>query len=291
MLARVRLASSLVACATVALLAWGAYAWFAPNPNDIEPALLAPMLLPDGEEMGRYVAEFPAGEYKIAKVEGVGSFYLDGINDEIKNWLRRGLVWEPYIVNLMSKHVVPGTTVVDAGAHIGSHTMTLARLVGRSGRVYAFEPQKKLYRELRQNLKLNDERNVVALRFALGDHPGIVEMSKSATGNEGGTAIGKGGDKAELRTIDSFGLRNVSFMKIDVEGYEDHVLDGAAETIRTQHPVVLVEIQDGEDYDKTTPERKRQIEHTIAKLKAFGYSAQRVSKHDYLATYPGRGSP
>ena len=288
MRARSRLAGSLIAIAATGLLAWGAYEWFAPNPNDIEPARLLPTLLRDGEEMERYLAAFPFGEYKIVQVEGVGRFYLDGMKDEIKSWLRKGLAWEPYLANIMSKHVVSGTTVVDAGAHIGSHTLMLATLVGRRGRVYAFEPQRKLYRELRENAKLNGDQNVVALRFALGDRPGIVEMSKAAIGNEGGTAVGAGGDKAELRTIDSFGFRNLSFMKIDVEGYEDHVLDGAAETIRSQHPVLLVEIQGSNDYDKSSPAIRLQIEQTIAKLKSFGYEVKRITTSDYLATMPAR---
>ncbi|NBR78651.1 MAG: FkbM family methyltransferase, partial [Alphaproteobacteria bacterium] len=53
------------------------------------------------------------------------------------------------------------------------------------------------------------------------------------------------GDQAELRTIDSFGFRNVSLLKIDVESLEDQVLDGARETILESKPVILAEIQGG----------------------------------------------
>ena len=57
--------------------------------------------------------------------------------------------------------------------------------------------------------------------------------------------MGEGGDQAELRTIDSFGFRNVSLLKIDVESLEDQVLDGARETILESKPVILAEIQGG----------------------------------------------
>jgi FkbM family methyltransferase len=269
-----------------ALLAWGAREHFADNPNDIEPARLAPQLLRDQAAMGEYLAAFPLAEYKIYEVEGQGRFYLDGLDDVIKRPLRKGVMWEPYLVTLIPQHIKPGTTVIDAGAHIGTHTMTMARTAGRKGRVYSFEPQKKIYRELVRNVELNGLRNVVPLRFALGDRHEVIEMSRSVAGNEGGTGVGPGGDKAELRTIDSFGFRNVSFIKIDVEGFEDHVLDGAAQTIKAQHPVLLVEIQGGEDYDKAPPKIRQRIEQTIAKLKAYGYAVKRVSRHDYLATWP-----
>ncbi|MFY9314273.1 MAG: FkbM family methyltransferase [Burkholderiales bacterium] len=269
----------------VALLAWGAYEEFSANPNDVDPQAIAPRMLHDAAETSEYLKAFPVDAYKVAEVDGQGRFHVDDLDDVIKRPLRKGVMWEPYLVNLMPRHVRPGTTAIDVGAHIGVHTVTLARAAGRKGRVYAFEPQKKLHRELVHNLKLNGLGNVVALRFALGDAPSILEMSRSAKNNEGGTAIGVGGDRVELRTLDSFGFRNVSFIKIDVEGYEDHVLAGAAQTIRAQHPTILVEIQGGNDYDKASADVRQKIDATVAKLKSFGYAVRRVSMHDYLATY------
>ncbi len=267
----------------LALAVWAGVQFLPANPNEVDAARLAPELLRDGEEMRQYVAAFPKAEYRIAEVDRQGRFYIDSTRDLIKHSLSNGVEWEPYITNLILAHAKPGSTVLDVGAHIGTHTVTLAQAAGRRGRVYAFEPQKKIFRELAKNVELNGLGNVVALHFALGDRHGVVEMNKAGEGNEGGTAIGAGGDKVELRTLDSFGFRNLSFVKIDVEGYEDHVLDGAARTLREQHPVLLVEIQGGVDYDKATPEQKRRIEGTLAKLMALGYAPQRVSMHDYLA--------
>jgi FkbM family methyltransferase len=269
----------------VALLAWGAFESFSANPNDVDPQAVAPRILRDTEETTLYLEAFPVAAYEVAEVQGQGRFYVDDADDVIKRPLRKGVMWEPYLANLIPRHVGPGTTVLDVGAHVGVHTVTLARSTGRKGRVYAFEPQKKLYRELVHNLRLNGLSNVVALRFALGESPGIVEMGRPAKNNEGGTAIGAGGDKVELRTLDSFGFRNVSFIKIDVEGYEDHVLAGAAQTIRAQHPTILVEIQGGNDYDKASAAVRGRIDGTVAKLESFGYAVKRVSMHDYLATY------
>ena len=87
------------------------------------------------------------------------------------------------------------------------------------------------YPETIEPAQLNQIKNAIPLRFALGFDSEIVEMSPSRQGNEGGTGVGKGGDKVELRSIDSFDFRNVSLIKIDVEGYEKFVIDGAWETM------------------------------------------------------------
>jgi FkbM family methyltransferase len=160
---------------------------------------------------------------------------------------------------------VPGSTVIDAGAHIGSLTVPIARFVGPSGQVYAFEPQRKVHRELVHNVRLNNLTNVKTLRLALGADFGVVEMNpvKKADGQkkaDGTIRIGEGGDKVELRPLDSFDLENVSVMKIDVEGYQAEVLKGATKTIRRWKPVLIIEIQ------------KEAREETFKLLEEFSYT-------------------
>ena len=255
-----------------------------PKINEVDPSVLAPRLLKDSDEIRAYVDAFPLAEYEVHEAKGQGKFYLDKKpGDTIKDFLRRGIRWEQHIDGLIRKHAKRGTTVVDAGAHIGTHTMGMAAAVGPNGRVYAFEPQRKIYRELVNNLRLNGITNVIALRFALGANEDVIEMSPAAQGNEGGTGVGHGGDKAELRTLDSFGLKNISVIKIDVEGFEDFVLDGAKATIAANRPVLIVEIMGGSDYQTAPPEIKARIDGTKNKLVELGYDVEKVSKHDYLA--------
>jgi FkbM family methyltransferase len=254
----------------------------APIQNIVPQELLAPRLLDDREKMARYIEKFPRDQYKITNVPGLGKFFLDSPKDFIKDILRKGIIWEPDIVRKLVKLVQPGSTVIDAGAHIGTHTIPMAKVVGASGRVYAFEPQKKIFRELYHNLKLNNLENAVPLRYALGDKPSIIEMDPTGKGNEGGTRVGSGGDKAELRTIDSFSFRNVSVIKIDVEGFEDAVIDGAKKTILTQKPFIIVEIQGGVDFDFATPHFRNKILKTIQKIQSMGYLVLRVAVYDYI---------
>jgi FkbM family methyltransferase len=244
--------------------------------------LLAPRLLDDRREMARYLEEFPRDQYKIRNVPGLGTFFLDSPKDFLKDVLRKGIIWEPHIVEKLVKFVRAGSTAIDAGAHIGTHTITMAKAVGSDGRVYAFEPQKKIFRELYYNLGLNDLENVVALRYALGDKPGIIEMNPVNEGNEGGTGVGSGGDKAELRTIDSFKFRDVSVIKIDVERFEDAVLEGAKKTIMTQKPFIIVEIQGGIDFNWAIPHFRNKIVKTIQKIETMGYHVGRIGVYDYL---------
>lgn len=254
------------------------------NPNDIDPALLGPRLLHDEAEMAAYMKAWPSEQYEVFTVDGVGQFYLDDLpEDGIKRWLRDGVVWEEHLVRILERYARPGTTVIDAGAHVGTHTLTLARLVGPEGRVYAFEPQKKLYRELLRNLELNGATQVTAARFALGDVPAIVEMNSTHPHSEGSISIGQGGDRVELRTIDSFHFSNVSLIKIDVEGFEDRVLDGARATIERWRPVLLLEIQGGYDYDDAPAHVRAAIDATKQKVVDLGYGIERVHVHDYLA--------
>ena len=260
-----------------------------------EPAL-APQLLFDADEIAAYLDEFPKGDYQIAEVPDLGRFYIDDNPAEVKKKLLNGKPWEPYVIKELEKRLAPGDTVLDIGAHIGSLTVPMARLIGPEGTVYAFEPQRKIYRELVHNLKLNEVTNAVPLRFALSSKTGIIEMDpilpttnpistailkilaaierRNAREHGGRVRVGKGGDKVEARTIDSFGFSDVSLMKIDVEGHEAEVLRGAEKTISALHPVIIIEIW----------ERNREVVMSI--LKGYGYSVRPISFYDdYIAAY------
>ncbi len=234
--------------------------------------VLAPKLLFDADEMAAYLDEFPKGDYQIASVPNLGRFYVDDNPALVKKTLLSGRPWEPYVIEELEKHLAPGDTVLDIGAHIGSLTVPMARLIGPEGTVYAFEPQRKIYRELVYNLELNEITNAVPLRFALSSMTGIIEMNP-AIAHDGQVRVGKGGDRVEARTIDSFGFWDVSLMKIDVEGHEVEVLLGAGKTIDAFTPVIIIEIW------------QPNLDVVMPILRGYGYSVRPISHHDYIATY------
>ena len=294
------------------------------------PPCLAPLLLQDADETERYVEDFPVADYERHVVPRppwqcplrgwvhclsnwwrtphIGRFWIEPPpRDPIKETLANGLVWEPHVVRNLQEHVVPGSVALDVGAYIGTHALLMGRLAGPEGRVYAFEPQRKVYRELRHNIRLNGISNVTALRYAVGAQTLIVEMNppmeigvveakgRAEVGKalgEGGVAVGAGGDRAELRPLDSFGFENVSLLKIDVEGFEDEVLAGAERLIRESKPVILIEILGGKSYPgaptrgfhpPATPQDLQRIHATWRRIEAFGYSIRPVLDYDYIA--------
>jgi FkbM family methyltransferase len=235
--------------------------------------------------MNEYLAAFPYEEYRIYTVPMQGAFYIEPFkDDEIKNVLRLGRQWQPPILQLLHENAKVGTTVLDIGAHIGTFTIPLSRIVGENGCVIAFEPQKKIYRELVKNCELNGVTNAQLYRLAVGDRACHVEMDRETLqNNEGSTQIGSGGDPVEMRTIDSFELNNVSLVKIDVEGYEQQVLEGMEQTVLRYKPAIVIEVQHLYVWETAPQHIRQKIIHTMETLEKWGYLGFSVWRHDYLA--------
>ncbi len=235
-----------------------------------------------------YLHQFPFADYKVYELKDQGKFYLDDLNDAIKNNLRVGIMWEGHILDVLKKYIRGNTVVVDAGAHIGTHSIAMSHYVGENGEVWAFEPQRKMYRELVMNVMLNNRKNIKVRHYALGNETKVIEMCAMGCGNEGGTGmclngISVGDDNAYMRSLDSFNLTNVSLIKIDVEGAEDLVLEGARQTILNNKPVIVIEIAGGHVFETATPEVKKQILNTQKKLQDMNYTINRLDVWNYLA--------
>lgn len=166
----------------------------------------------------------------------------------------------PYVKNF--RHAV------DVGANVGTWARVLARLFTK---VDAFEPIERFRECLALNIHEADRANVTIHDCALGSEEGELEMRVSS-GSSGWTHAvptdKKGAkfledvhakqnhgpldfqiQKAQVKTLDSFDLPRIDFLKIDVEGFEYHVLKGGAKTIARDHPTVIVEQKPG------TPDR------------------------------------
>jgi len=147
---------------------------------------------------------------------------------------------------LLQKLVGPGDHVVEIGANIGAHTVGLARRVGPGGTVHAFEPQRVLFQMLCANVALNGLGNVHAHRAAVGVRPGsltVPPLDYAAVNNFGGISLTDGGlgEKVTVVQLDGMDLPPPRLLKIDVEGMEADVLEGARQLITRQRPVLYVE--------------------------------------------------
>jgi FkbM family methyltransferase len=189
-----------------------------------------------------YIQSFPFENYKVYQVERDSIFYVDGINDTIKNVVRTGSLWERHIIAKIPDLVWEGSVAVDVGGHIGTHALIHSRAVGEHGTVHVFEPQNKLFPELLINMALNGRNNIIFHHEALGKDDSWVELCVLNPNDEGGRYIGSGGERVKMSRLDDLHLQNVSLIEIDVEGYEMNVLAGARETIARCKPALVIEI-------------------------------------------------
>nr|NGX37505.1 hypothetical protein [Chlamydiota bacterium] len=197
-----------------------------------------------------------------------------------------GIYWESGIGEYVRKYTKPGTIAIDLGAHIGIHTLTMSKQVGPKGKVLAFEPQWKIFRELYHNVRLNNcSENVILLPLAVGERKKLVEMSIADPLNEGGTAIGKGGNWVQMIPLDSLKLDNVSFIKMDVERYELNVLKGAKKTLLRNKPIIVFEILGEHDLETCVGDIRKQYDETIGFLVSLGYKVDLIFGNDFIA-YP-----
>ena len=137
--------------------------------------------------------------------------------------------------------------VIDVGANIGTHTVNFAKAVGPSGRVVAIEPQPVIFQTLCANLALNSLTNTDAVHCGCGNVASLVRIppyNYAVEGNFGGISLTESADgvEVEVRKLDDlFHLPRLKLIKIDVEGMEADVIDGARRVIETFHPVLYVE--------------------------------------------------
>ena len=153
--------------------------------------------------------------------------------------------WSEPELELFRRLLSAGDVVAEVGANLGSHTVGLARMVGETGAVVAFEPQRFVYQLLCANIALNDLLNVHPRHSAVGASPGEINvpvLNFSAPNNVGGLALGgEDGEQVPVETIDSLGFGRLNLLKIDVEGMEADVLAGAAQTLQRCRPLLYVE--------------------------------------------------
>jgi FkbM family methyltransferase len=140
-------------------------------------------------------------------------------------------------------------TILDVGANIGNHALALHSLCKR---LLAFEPGQRAWSMLEENVKVNSPNNIEAFNFGLSDAAARQTLYVNAAGNLGGSSLQpdhKSGEfteeTVELRVgdvvVDELAVDDIDFMKVDVEGHEEYVFKGMANTMAKCRPLVLVE--------------------------------------------------
>lgn len=155
---------------------------------------------------------------------------------------------------LLRQLLRPGDVFVDVGANFGLYTIDASKLIGESGSVLAFEPSPDAYGHLQHNISLAGVRNVDVRQLALSDSDGTAVLKTSRDGRDAWNTLGQSlhGGQVDSQRVTTARLDDVlaallpmarpTMMKIDVEGWECHVLRGAERLLgRADAPILQVE--------------------------------------------------
>lgn len=148
----------------------------------------------------------------------------------------------------VSNFLKEGDTAVDIGANKGALTYLFSHLVGRSGAVYAFEPQPEMITELTKMAAAVRFKNISVHPIALSDSPGEALLHVPSDHTCGSLETQHAGQKLTVRLerldeyLDSFQPGGpIDFIKCDVEGHELPVFQGAIQTLQQHRPLLLFE--------------------------------------------------
>jgi FkbM family methyltransferase len=149
--------------------------------------------------------------------------------------------YEPLNTHRFKRVLKPGMCVVDVGANIGYFTLLAASLVGRSGRVFSIEPWPPNFTILENTAAQNSLEQVRTFPFGLGASEGLGRVAQADQRLFNNRTASMAGDEETgvsvvVKTLDQciaeWGLSRIDLLKIDVDGYETQILEGAKEALR-----------------------------------------------------------
>jgi FkbM family methyltransferase len=206
---------------------------------------------------------------RIASVDGV-RYRLD-LGELIDLALYLGK-FEPSVVAAIERDCRPGMTVLDIGANVGAHALRFARIVGRTGHVYAFEPTLFAYAKLQQNVELNPQLNISTFRIALSDSPKLRQsIAFRASWRTDGSQQDAACEVDFVRLDDwaaQHGVADVDLIKLDVDGNEFPILAGGMDLLSRCRPVLLMEM--------VGPHFAQPARNPFSLLASLGYSFSNV---------------
>lgn len=207
-----------------------------------------------------------------AAIDGL-TFELDlGEMIDVAVYLER---YELDVAAALRRYCRPGMTVLDIGANIGAHALTMGKLVTATGAVYAFEPMDFAFQKLTRNLSLNDLPHVRAIKSALNARN--VERQVVHYRSSWCTAGGRQDPQAvvDFVRLDDWcaqnGVSEAGVIKIDIDGNEFEALAGGVDLLERARPVIIIEavwqhfVDDGRN--------------PFALLKRLGYRFRNAKSH------------
>ena len=184
-------------------------------------------------------------------------------------------------VKFLESIVKEGMNVIDIGANVGITTVTVARKIGRRGKLYSFEPTPEYFNILKENISSNGLENVKVYELAVTDQVGRALFYQKELSS--GIVFEEGAKKFEVSTtsIDRFlseeKIERIDLINMDCEGSELLVLKGAKETLRKNKVKIFCEIH--HDFLK---QLGQSVEELVQYLQGLEFQVQSVSLDDLM---------
>lgn len=194
-------------------------------------------------------------------------------------------IWEKRLIDWIIEcgFISPTKDFVDVGAHCGSYTITCGK---KASKIHSFECNPQVFCYLAANVALHGlESKTFLHQCALGDENDKMSRYIIRSQDGGGNGLKRLNDAddersvltVEMKTLDSFNLTNVGFIKIDVEGYELEVIKGAVNTLKeNNYPRILFESWG--DWKESEGVKSIQLRQEVFSfLSGYGYSIIEIS--------------
>jgi FkbM family methyltransferase len=163
-------------------------------------------------------------------------------------------------LNYLRNKLKNGDTFIDIGANIGLFSIIASEIVGPNGKVISFEPSPITFKRLKENCELNNTQNIEIKNIGLSDNIGKLDFYISDNGYDAWNSFAKSHDdklknkiEVSVSTLDNelekFDAKNVSLIKIDVEGWEKFVLLGGLKFLQKNSPTLLIEFTEQNTYN------------------------------------------
>ncbi|MFT6310647.1 MAG: FkbM family methyltransferase [Porticoccus sp.] len=174
----------------------------------------------------------------------------------------------PYEVldKFFTRHLKQGDIVIDAGANIGYYSLLSAAVVGASGYVYAIEAHPKTFSYLQKNIDFNTFENIQCFHTALGNESGEIKFSNKDS-DDLNQVDSAGEISVPIIKLDDLPISNarINLLKVDVEGYEKFVLQGAAELLDRTDVILF------ESWDQHYRKFDYSLNDILAHLTGYGF--------------------
>jgi FkbM family methyltransferase len=213
-----------------------------------------------------------ADDLDVVDVGGV-AMALDRADASVSVQIFEG-AYEPHVAAMLDRLLRPGDVFIDVGANVGYHSFRAASAVGAEGRVVAVEANPENARLIAHTIESNGLTNVELVPMALGARRGYVSFGTHVGSNggflpDGAATIDSGrGTIVPTVALDDLAFDRVVVVKIDVEGAEGIVIDGAVGTIERQRPSFVMEFSQ----EMTTRVSQRSPAEHLGRFIDWGYS-------------------